>query len=149
MNPDLQKPRLQFPSCLVKLHFNIVVPSTLISGKWFPFYSISVEHYSISYSHTRYMFRPCHLIFLSSLWRVQVYEMYKGKADPVFHWALCRDDVWGSGGIAPPFLTSTLVEGEWSASGPGRFTPGKGAPGTHCIGSWVGPRAGLDPGEKK
>jgi hypothetical protein len=25
-----------------------------------------------------------------------------------------------------------------------RFTPWKRAPGTHCIGGWVGPRAGLD-----
>jgi hypothetical protein len=26
-----------------------------------------------------------------------------------------------------------------------RFTPGQRAPGTHCRGDWVGPRAGLDP----
>jgi hypothetical protein len=32
--------------------------------------------------------------------------------------ALCHDDIWGSGGIAPPFLTSTLDGGEWSASRP-------------------------------
>jgi hypothetical protein len=25
-----------------------------------------------------------------------------------------------------------------------RFTPGKRTPGTHCIGGWVGPRAGLE-----
>jgi hypothetical protein len=37
------------------------------------------------------------------------------------------------------FLTSALVGGEWSASRPGRFTPG-----THWIGGWVGPRTGLD-----
>jgi hypothetical protein len=24
-----------------------------------------------------------------------------------------------------------------------RFTPGERAPGTHCTGGWVGPRAGL------
>jgi hypothetical protein len=42
------------------------------------------------------------------------------------------------------FLTSALVGGEWSASRPDRFTPGERAPGTHWIGSWVGPRAGLD-----
>jgi hypothetical protein len=29
--------------------------------------------------------------------------------------------VWGSGGIAPPFLTSAVDGGEWSASRPGRF----------------------------
>jgi hypothetical protein len=36
------------------------------------------------------------------------------------------------------FLTSALVEGEWSASRPGRVTPG-----TQWIGGWVGPRASL------
>jgi hypothetical protein len=41
------------------------------------------------------------------------------------------------------FLTSALV-GEWLASHPGCFTPGENAFGTHCIGGWVGPRAGLD-----
>jgi hypothetical protein len=30
---------------------------------------------------------------------------------------------WGSGGIAPPFLTSVLDGREWSDSCPGRFTP--------------------------
>jgi hypothetical protein len=32
------------------------------------------------------------------------------------------------------FLTSALVGGEWSASRPGRFTPGVIAPGIHWIG---------------
>jgi hypothetical protein len=40
-------------------------------------------------------------------------------------------------------LTSTLVGGEWSAS-----RPGKRAPVIHCIGDWLGPRAGLDDVEK-
>jgi hypothetical protein len=51
---------------------------------------------------------------------------------------------WGSGGIAPRILDSALDGGEWSASRPGRFTPMGRAPGTHWIGGWVGPRAGLD-----
>jgi hypothetical protein len=42
------------------------------------------------------------------------------------------------------FLTSALVGGEWSDSRPGRFTPG-----THWIGGWVDPRAGLDDLEKR
>jgi len=29
-------------------------------------------------------------------------------------------------------LTSAIEEGEWSASRPGRFTPGERAPSTHC-----------------
>jgi hypothetical protein len=42
------------------------------------------------------------------------------------------------------YLTSALDGGEWSAPHPGCFTPRERAPGTHWIGSWVGPRAGLD-----
>jgi hypothetical protein len=42
------------------------------------------------------------------------------------------------------FLTSTPAGGEWPASRPGHFTPGESAPGTHWIGGWVDPRAGLD-----
>jgi hypothetical protein len=42
------------------------------------------------------------------------------------------------------FLTSVLIGGEWSASRPGRFPPDERAPGTHWIGGWVDPRAGLD-----
>jgi hypothetical protein len=47
------------------------------------------------------------------------------------------------------FLTSALVGGEWSASRPGRFTPWERAPGTHRIGSWMGPRVALDDMEKR
>jgi hypothetical protein len=50
----------------------------------------------------------------------------------------------GSGGIAPPFLTSELDGDELSASRPGCFTPGERASGTHWIEGWVGPRVGLD-----
>jgi hypothetical protein len=42
------------------------------------------------------------------------------------------------------FLTSALDVDGWSDSRPGRFTARERAPGTHCIGGWVGPRAGLD-----
>jgi hypothetical protein len=41
-------------------------------------------------------------------------------------------------------LTSALDGGEWSASRPGRSIPRERAAGTHWIGDWVGPRAGLD-----
>jgi hypothetical protein len=44
---------------------------------------------------------------------------------------------------------SVLVGGEWSASGPGRFTLGEKAAGTHWIGGWMGPRTGLDDVEKR
>jgi hypothetical protein len=35
---------------------------------------------------------------------------------------------YGSGGMAPPLLTSALDGGKWSALSPGRFTPGEEAP---------------------
>jgi hypothetical protein len=64
-------------------------------------------------------------------------------------YALRHEDVWGSGGIALPFLTSALDGGEWSASRPCRFNPGERASGTHWIGGWVGPRVRLDAVEKR
>jgi hypothetical protein len=51
------------------------------------------------------------------------------------------------GGVNVQFhilLTSALAGDEWSASRPGCFTPG-----THWIGGWLDPRAGLDNGEKR
>jgi hypothetical protein len=47
------------------------------------------------------------------------------------------------------FLTSALVKGDWSASRPGRVTPGERAPGTHWIRGWVGLRIGLGYIEKR
>jgi hypothetical protein len=49
----------------------------------------------------------------------------------------------------PPFLTSALDGGEWSASRPGRLTPGKIAPCIHWRGGWAGPRACRDAMEKR
>jgi hypothetical protein len=46
-------------------------------------------------------------------------------------------------------LTSALDGGEWLVSRPGRFTSRERGPGTHWIGGWVGPTAGLDAGEEK
>jgi hypothetical protein len=51
---------------------------------------------------------------------------------------------WGSGGISPRILNPALDGGMWSASLPSRYTHG-----THWIGGWVGPRAGLDATEKR
>jgi hypothetical protein len=47
------------------------------------------------------------------------------------------------------FLSSALVGGEWSASRLSRFTLGERTPGTHWIGGWVNPRAGLDNMERR
>jgi len=40
-------------------------------------------------------------------------------------------------------VTLALGGGGWAATRPGRFTHGE-IPGTHYVGDWVGPRAGLD-----
>jgi hypothetical protein len=42
-----------------------------------------------------------------------------------------HEDIWESGGIAPPILASALVGCEILASRPGRFTPGESDIGTH------------------
>jgi hypothetical protein len=47
------------------------------------------------------------------------------------------------------FFTAALVGSEWSASPTGRLTLRKRAPGTHWIGGWVSPSAGLDDVEKR
>jgi hypothetical protein len=47
------------------------------------------------------------------------------------------------------FLFLALAGGEWSASPPGRFTPGERATCTHWLGGLVNPRAGLDDLEKR
>jgi hypothetical protein len=46
------------------------------------------------------------------------------------------------------FLTSAVPGGESSASRPSRFNLGEKTHGTHWIGGWAGPRAGLDNMEK-
>jgi hypothetical protein len=53
-------------------------------------------------------------------------------------------DVWNR-----IFLASALAGSEWSASRPGRFTPGARAPSTQWIGGCIDPRAGLDDMKKK
>jgi hypothetical protein len=63
--------------------------------------------------------------------------------------ALYHEDVWGSGTVAPPFLTSALDGGEWSASRRGRFASGETAHGIHWIGGWKGRRADLDTVEQR
>jgi len=47
------------------------------------------------------------------------------------------------------FLTSALVEAEWSASRPGHFTHRERAPGSHLTEGWVGPRADPDAAAKR
>jgi hypothetical protein len=53
-------------------------------------------------------------------------------------------DVW-----IHTILTPALAENERSASRPCRVTPWERAPGAHCIGGWVAPKADLDDAEKR
>jgi hypothetical protein len=46
-------------------------------------------------------------------------------------------------------LASALDGGEWSVPRPGRFTHSERMPGTHLIGGWMGPRAGLNSVSKR
>jgi hypothetical protein len=62
----------------------------------------------------------------------------------LINYTLCHEEIWRSGGIAPPILTSPLDGGERSTSRLGHFTRGVRALGTHWIGCWEGRRAGLD-----
>jgi hypothetical protein len=51
---------------------------------------------------------------------------------------------------SPETFGYTLVDGgERSASRHGRFTPREITLGTHCIGGWLSPRAGLDAGVRR
>jgi hypothetical protein len=57
----------------------------------------------------------------------------------VFNKALGYEDVKGSGGIAPLFLTSAVDGGEGSVLRSSRFNGEEGFPGASWIGNWVGP----------
>jgi hypothetical protein len=68
----------------------------------------------------------------------------KCKVVPVFNQSPSNEDGRGSGGIAPRIL-NLGSRWKWVVSITlGHFTRRKTAPDTHCIGGWVGPRAGLD-----
>jgi hypothetical protein len=47
------------------------------------------------------------------------------------------------------FMAWELVGGEWSASPPGRCSPGERAPGTYWVRGWEGPRTDLDVENRK
>jgi hypothetical protein len=44
------------------------------------------------------------------------------------HLIIYHEDIWGTGGIALPFLTLALDGGEWSATHLYHFTPGERTP---------------------
>jgi hypothetical protein len=74
-------------------------------------------------------------------------EFYKVKVKLslwLINSALCHEDVWGSGCIAPPFLTLALDGGEWSTLHPSRFTPGEIASSAYWKKGRMDPRASLN-----
>jgi hypothetical protein len=76
---------------------------------------------------------------LSSHFRVPTKS--KKKSSPT----TCHTGAWGTGDIAP---THSWLATRWgwvvSVMSLPHFTPGERTLGTHWIGGWVGPRAGLD-----
>jgi hypothetical protein len=65
----------------------------------------------------------------------------KGKVVSGLNSLLRHEDVWWSGGIAPPFLTSASDGGEWSTSRPRRYIP-KGYSLRHPLDRWLdGPQS--------
>jgi hypothetical protein len=70
--------------------------------------------------------------------------MYKNEKGVPLH---AMEALGRTGNTAP--TPPALEGGEWSASCPGRFTPRERTLGTHCKGSWMGPRAGWRRGQRK
>jgi hypothetical protein len=62
-----------------------------------------------------------------------------------FNWAPRHEGLLGEWRCSSTHSLTSAVDGnEWSASRPGPFTAREIVPGTHWIGGWVGPRAGVD-----
>jgi hypothetical protein len=65
--------------------------------------------------------------------------------------ATCHGSTWG--GEEEKLLLILKLGTKWmwvvSITPRPRFTPGERTPGTHWIGGWVGPRAGLDAGVRR
>jgi hypothetical protein len=60
-----------------------------------------------------------------------------------------NENIWAGGGIAPPFFSSALDGGKWSGSHTCCFNPEERAPDIHWIRGRVGPRANVEPVEKR
>jgi hypothetical protein len=103
-----------------------------------------IPHWPSLVSNWRTSLRHLPQDYKSSQWDVKI-NLSLG----VINWAQRHDVISGSEHIGPPFVTSALDGGEWSASRSCCLTPRTTVPGTHCIGSWVGLRPGLDVTEKR
>jgi hypothetical protein len=111
-----------------------------------PFFAVSPENHPKSSS-----FRPIPLpskSFPNSLFVCHLTVKVKYSLC-LINYAPCQEGVCGSGDITPPFLTSVLVEVSRQLQVPAALLPGEGAPGTHWIGGWVGPRADLNAMDKR
>jgi hypothetical protein len=75
---------------------------------------------------------------------VRVKVRMKVQLSLCFNWARRHEGVlWKWRYTSTYSLTLELDGGEWVALGLCHFNPRESAPGTYCIGGWVGPRAGL------
>jgi hypothetical protein len=66
----------------------------------------------------------------------------------VLNYAPRHENILGEWRHSSTHPLTSVLEGEWSALCPGRFTPRKRTPGTLWLG-WVGPRAGLNTVSKR
>jgi hypothetical protein len=95
----------------------------------------------IKISNTREQREKTRIVWQSHSISIKYFSINKKLFLCLTNKALRHEGVWWSGCIGPRFLH---LGTEWSASRPGRFTPGERAPCTHWIGGWVDPRACLD-----
>jgi hypothetical protein len=94
--------------------------------KIFPFFLVSNLSLSLVISVSTCLSRNVclHLFHFPSLW----------VCTNIYIYIICFDYS----------LTSGLYGDEWPASRPCRYTHAETTPCTHCVGGWVGPRAGRD-----
>jgi hypothetical protein len=76
---------------------------------------------------------------------IYIYGLITAATMGLVYWqARRREDIWGSGGIAPPVSTSALDGCERLVSLRDCFNPGKRGQGAHLKEGWLGLRASLD-----
>jgi hypothetical protein len=68
----------------------------------------------------------------------------KGKVVPVLNWVPRQEGILGEWRYSSKCSLTSAYEVNGQLHAPVALLPGKKILATHCIGGWVGPRAGLD-----